>query len=87
MYLKIILITLIITCSSSISLSGLNILNSKSPLFNSNSKIDNLDLSKFDIIVTMPEDKRAHFYGEIVYKKKKVNQSNEIGRASCRERV
>jgi hypothetical protein len=78
MYLKIILITLIITCSSSISLSGLNILNSISPLFNSNSKIDNLDLSKFDIIVTMPEDKRAHFYGEIVYKKKKVNQSNDF---------
>lgn len=65
------------------NLFGQNRLNSRvfylSPsLYNSKSKVDNLNLSKFDITVNKPIDNRSQFYGEIVYKKKKVQELHDF---------
>jgi hypothetical protein len=62
---------------------GQNRLNSrlfylKPPLFNSKSKCKNIDFSKFDISVSRPIDNRSQFYGEAVYKNKKVQQLDEF---------
>ena len=62
---------------------GQNRLNSrlfylKPPLFYSPSQIRNFDLSNFNVKVSEPIDNRKNFYGEIVYKRKKVQQLDEF---------
>ncbi len=52
--------------------------HTKPPLFYSPSQIKNLDLSGFAIYVEEPVDHRSDFYGEVVYKKKKVQQLDEF---------
>jgi hypothetical protein len=62
---------------------GQNRLNSrlfylKPPLFNSQTQTKEIDLSDFSIKVSELIDNRSKYYGETVYKKKKVEQLDEF---------
>jgi hypothetical protein len=50
----------------------------KPPLFNSKSKIENLDLSGYVTKVSEPVDNRRKFYGEVVYKRKTAEPLDEF---------
>jgi outer membrane protein OmpA-like peptidoglycan-associated protein len=52
----------------------------KPALFNSKSKVMHFNLSRFDAVVALPEDHRAEFYGEAVYKNTKVHELEEFFR-------
>lgn len=80
---KVLLITIVIMSISGNNLFGQNRINSrlfrlKPPLYNSKSKVEHIDLSIFNITVNKPIDNRSKFYGEIVYKDKKVQQLDEF---------
>jgi len=55
---------------------------SRPKLHNSASKIKNLNLSNYEVSISLPEDKRSQFYGEEVYKNKKVHALNEFFESS-----
>ncbi len=62
---------------------GQNRLNSrlfylKPPLFNSKTKIENFDLSRYSITVSELIDNRSQFYGEEVFKNKKAQPLDEF---------
>jgi hypothetical protein len=80
---KVLLITIVIMSICGNNLFGQNRINSrlfrlKPPLYNSKSKVEHIDLSIFNIAVNKPIDNRSKFYGEIVYKDKKVQQLDEF---------
>lgn len=47
-------------------------------LFNSPSKATRMNLSRYDAVVSLPEDRRAEFYGELIYKNTKVHALDEF---------
>ncbi|MBS1506500.1 MAG: OmpA family protein [Bacteroidetes bacterium] len=65
---------------------GQNTLNArlfyvKPVLYHSKSKATRLNLSRYDVVVALPEDHRADFYGELVYKNTKVHALDEFFRS------
>jgi len=80
------LFILAFTLSSSV-LIGQNKLNSrlfyfKPHLYHSKSKINNLDLSRYDVLIALPVDYRDKFYGEVIYKDVKAHQLEEFFKSS-----
>jgi len=76
---------IILFCSS--SLIGQNRLNSrlfyvKPRLYHSKTKVNNLDLSRYDILIALPVDDRDKFYGEVIYKDIKTHELEEFFRSS-----
>ena len=66
---------------------GQNKLNSrlfylKPHLYHSKSKINNLDLSRYDVSIALPVDDRDEFYGEVIYKDIKAHQLEEFFKSS-----
>jgi outer membrane protein OmpA-like peptidoglycan-associated protein len=52
----------------------------KPALFHSKSKVTGFSLAKFDAVVALPDDHRAEFYGEAVYKNIKTHELEEFFR-------
>ncbi len=50
----------------------------KPHLYNSKSKITKFDLSSYNVNVSLPIDERNKFYGEVVYKNKKVHSIEDF---------
>jgi hypothetical protein len=78
MKLKLFILTLTVFSLIATVSDGQNRLNSRlfhtrPSLFNSDSKVENFHLTGYVIHVLEPVDKRSHFYGEVVYRNKKVH--------------
>ena len=54
----------------------------KPKLYHSKTKINNLDLSRYDVSIGLPVDDRDKFYGEVVYKDVKTHQLEEFFKSS-----
>ncbi len=54
----------------------------KPALYHSKSKVTSLNLSKFDVSVSLPIDKRSKFYGEEVYRNIKTHAMDEFFKSS-----
>jgi hypothetical protein len=71
--LTLALFSLIATVSDGQNRLNSRLFHTRPPLFNSVSKVENFNLSGYIFHVFEPVDKRSHFYGEVVYKNKKVH--------------
>jgi len=74
--LTIAVFLLIATVSNGQNRLNSRLFHTRPPLFNSNSKVENFNLSGYIIHVLEPVDKRSQYYGEVVYRNKKVHPFN-----------